>query len=248
VKVSIITVVFNRAGTVADALASLYAQSYADFEHVVQDGGSTDGTLAVLDQFSDPRMQLVSERDGGIYDGLNRAMARCRGEYVGLIHSDDMFAHPDVLANAMERLERTGADALYGDLDYVSAADPARVIRRWRSGAFRPALLKRGWMPPHPTLFVRRSLAERLGHYDTRYRIAADYDAMIRWFSSDGFSATYLPETMVKMRVGGESNKSLRKVIRKMREDYRIAKAHRLGGAGVVLSKNLSKLGQFLGE
>ena len=103
-------------------------------------------------------------------------------------------------------------------------------------------------MPPHPTLFVRRSLAERLGHYDTSYRIAADYDAMIRWFSSDDFSATYLPETRVKMRVGGESNKSLRTVIRKMREDYRIAKAHGLGGAGVVLSKNLSKLVQFLGE
>jgi len=244
-KLSIITVVFNRVRTIADAVRSLHAQTYPDFEHVVQDGGSTDGTIELLGELADPRTRLVSARDGGIYDGLNRAMARCSGDYVGLIHSDDMLAHPDVLANVMHELERSGADALYGDLDYVSADNPDRIIRRWRAGHYRPELLKRGWMPPHPTLFIRRELCEQLGHYDTGYRIAADYDAIVRWFSSPGFSAAYLPETLVKMRVGGESNQSLRKVLRKMGEDYRIAKTHGLGGAGVILNKNLSKVGQF---
>lgn len=242
---SIITVVFNRAETIGDALDSLYGQTHRDFEHVVQDGGSTDDTLAVLNGVGDPRMRLVSERDSGIYDAINRAVARCTGDYIGLIHSDDMFANEHVLADVACMLERTGADALYGDLDYVSAADPGRVIRRWRAGDFRPGRLKRGWMPPHPTLFVRRSICERFGAYDASFRIAADYDAMVRWFSTKDFRAAYLPQTLVKMRVGGVSNRSLRDVIRKTREDYRVVKSHALGGVGVILQKNLSKLGQF---
>lgn len=242
---SIITVVFNRAATVGDAAKSLYAQSFGDFEHVVQDGGSTDETIATLNDIGDPRMRLVSERDSGIYDAINRAVARCTGDYIGLVHSDDMFADEHVLADVVRELERSGADALYGDLDYISAEDPSRVIRRWRAGSWRPGLLKRGWMPPHPTLFIRRSICERFGAYDASFRIAADYDAMVRWFSIPDFKPTYLPQTLVKMRVGGVSNRSLRDVIRKSREDLRVIRTHRLGGIGVILRKNLSKVGQF---
>ena len=155
-KISVITAVFNRVHTVGQALDSVAAQSWPAVEHVVIDGGSTDGTLALLAARADPRRLVVSERDGGIYDALNRALARATGDVVGLLHSDDFLAHPDVLTHVTRRFADTGADAVYGDLDYVSAADPARVIRHWTSGEYSPARLRRGWMPPHPALFLRR--------------------------------------------------------------------------------------------
>lgn len=244
-KFSIITAVWNREATLDHALDSLAAQGHADYEHIVQDGGSTDGTLALLAARADPRRLVVSERDGGIYDALNRALARATGDVVGLLHSDDFLAHPDVLTHVTRRFADTGADAVYGDLDYVSAADPARVIRHWTSGEYSPARLRRGWMPPHPALFLRREVIERFGGYDTRYRIAADYDSILRYFGRGGISAAYLPEVLVKMRVGGESNRSVGRILRKSREDYRALRENGVGGVGALAWKNLSKVPQF---
>ncbi|MDP4033730.1 MAG: glycosyltransferase family 2 protein, partial [Pseudorhodobacter sp.] len=208
--------------------------------------GSTDGTLAVLDGLADPRMTVVSERDGGIYDALNRAFARASGDVVGLLHSDDFLAHPDVLARVARHFAETGADAVYGDLDYVAAADPSRVIRHWKSGDYDLSKLRRGWMPPHPALFLRRAVITRWGGYDTSFRIAADYDAILRYFGKGGISAAYLPDVLVKMRVGGESNRSLGRIIRKSREDYRALRKNGVGGIGTLVWKNLSKISQFV--
>ncbi len=243
---TIITAVWNRARTLGQALDSLEAQTCADWEHVVQDGGSTDGTLALLAGRADPRRHLVSERDGGIYDALNRALARAGGEVVGVLHSDDFFAHPQVLARVALRMRETGADAVYGDLDYVSASDPSRVIRHWRSGDFHASSLRRGWMPPHPALFLRREVITRLGGYDTSFRIAADYDSILRYFGAGGISAAYLPEVLVKMRVGGESNRSLGRILRKSGEDLRAIRKNGMGGVGTLALKNLRKIGQFV--
>ena len=244
---SILTVVRNRAETVGDALASLYAQSFADFEHVVQDGASTDGTAELLEAVSDPRKRLISESDGGIYDALNRALARATGQIIGLLHSDDFFAHDRVLAEVARRFDETGADAVYGDLDYFSASDSQRVVRHWRAGEYHPRLLARGWMPPHPALFLRRSVIERWGGYDTSYRIAADYDAVLRYFCSGELKVAYLPAVLVKMRLGGASNRSLGRIIRKSREDYRALRSNRVGGIGTLVYKNTRKLPQFFG-
>jgi glycosyltransferase involved in cell wall biosynthesis len=243
---SIITAVWNREATLGQALDSLQAQTHAGWDHVVQDGGSTDGTLALLAARPDPRRQVVSERDGGIYDALNRALARATGDVVGLLHSDDFFAHPRVLEKVAARFAETGADAVYGDLDYVAADDPGRVIRHWRSGDYAPAKLRRGWMPPHPALFLRRSVIDRWGGYDTSFRIAADYDSILRYFGTGGISAAYLPEVLVKMRVGGESNRSLGRILRKSREDLRALRKNGMGGVGTLALKNLSKLQQFV--
>lgn len=245
-KFSILTAVWNREATLGQALDSLDAQSYRDYEHIVQDGGSTDGTLALLETRPDPRRKLVSERDKGIYDALNRALDRATGDVVGLLHSDDFLAHPEVLARVAARFIETGADAVYGDLDYVSASDPARVIRHWKSGNYSPAKLKRGWMPPHPALFLRRAVIETWGGYDTSYRIAADYDSILRYFGKGNISAAWLPEVLVKMRVGGESNRSLERIWRKSREDYRALKTNGVGGVSALAWKNFGKLGQFV--
>ena len=244
--ISIVTAVWNRADTVADAVASLRSQTWTDWEHVIQDGGSTDGTLEVLAGLGDHRSRLETGRDAGLYDAINRGFARATGEVIGLLHSDDLYAAPDILALVAQAFEDPGVDAVYGDLLYVARNDPSRVIRTWRSGPFRPGMLRRGWMPPHPTLFLRRRVVESLGTFDTRYRIAADYDAILRWFGQPGFRAVHVPRVFVRMRLGGESNRSLAQMARKSREDYRALRANRVGGLGTLLAKNLSKLPQFL--
>jgi glycosyltransferase involved in cell wall biosynthesis len=244
-KISVLTVVFNRADTIAGALESVACQTYPNVEHVVVDGASSDGTLGVIEKHRHANMVVVSEPDGGIYDALNKAAARASGDIIGLMHSDDFFAHNEVLAAIAEKFADPAIDAVYGDLDYISASDSSQILRRWKAGSFTPAKLRRGWMPPHPTLFLRRRVLEKFGAYDTSYRIAGDYDAMLRWFGSPGFRAGYVPEVLVKMRVGGESNRSIGRIIQKSREDYRALKTNKIGGFGALAVKNLSKVSQF---
>jgi len=189
---------------------------------------------------------MISEPDSGIYDALNKGVRNATGDVVGLMHSDDFFAHDKVLETVVDAFTRTGADAVYGDLDYVAADDTARVIRHWKSKDFAPRILAQGWMPPHPTLFVRRDAMMRLGLYNTDYRIAADYEAILRWFGKGKLKPAYVPEVLVKMRVGGESNRSFERILRKSREDYRALRTNGVGGVGTLAWKNLSKLPQFV--
>lgn len=244
--VSMITVVFNREKTIGQALTAVQRQTYAEIEHLVIDGQSTDGTLEEIRRHRTPSLRLVSEPDQGIYDALNKGMRLARGEILGVVHSDDFLAHDRVVERVAEAFADPAIDAVYGDLDYVAAADPTRVVRHWRAGPFSPQKLRRGWMPPHPALFVRRRVVETHGAYDTRYRIAADYDAILRWFGRGGLRAAYLPEVLVKMRTGGESNRSLERVLLKSREDLEALRQNEIGGIGALALKNLSKITQFI--
>lgn len=244
-KISVVTAVYNRAGTIGQALRSVQEQSHSSIEHIIQDGGSTDGTLDVIRAHDDARISLVSAPDDGIYDAINRAMARASGDVIGLMHSDDFFAGHDVLEKVARAFASPEVDCVYGDLQYVAAHDTARVIRHWTAGPYAPARLRFGWMPPHPTFYIRRSALERLGGYDTSYQIAADYDAMLRWLHGAGLRPAYIPQVMVKMRLGGESNRSLGRILRKSREDYRALKTNKVGGLGALLCKNLRKINQF---
>lgn len=245
-KISIVTAVYNRHATLASAFSSIAAQTHQDIEHLVQDGGSTDGSLDVIADWEHSRMRVVSERDGGIYDALNRGIARATGDVVGFLHSDDLLAHAGVLAQVADALADPALDGVYGDLDYVAADDTNRVIRRWRSGAYDPRQLRWGWMPPHPTLYLRRAVYERLGGYDTSFRIAADYEAMLRYLVRGRIRLGYIPEVMVKMRVGGESNRSLERILKKSREDLRAMRRYGVGGVGTLAAKNLRKITQFI--
>ena len=245
-KISVVTAVYNRAETLPAMLESLHSQVYPSVQHVVQDGGSTDGTLEVLKVNSAEDMALESTPDGGLYHAINRGIARASGDVVGLLHSDDYLADSGVLASVADALADPSIDGVYGDLDYVAADDTSRVIRRWRSGEYTPDKLKRGWMPPHPTLYLRREVFERWGAYDTDFRIAADYEAMLRWLVRGQIRLAYIPRVLVKMRVGGESNRSLGRILRKSREDYRAMRRHGVGGIGTLAAKNFSKLEQFL--
>ncbi len=244
-RFSIVTVCRDRASTIGEAMQSLARQSYRGYEHVVVDGGSTDGTLAVIAAHADRRTRLVSGPDNGIYDALNKGYERASGDVIGILHSDDVLASRLVLARVARAFADPNVDAVYGDLLYVRASRPTQVVRTWRAGPFAPRALHRGWMPPHPTLFLRRRVIERMGGYDTNFRIAADYDAILRYFRSEGFRAAYVPEVLVKMRLGGASNGSLSRILLKSREDLRAMRRHQVGGPGTLLAKNASKLGQF---
>lgn len=244
-KISVITAVYNNRTTIAAALDSVLAQSHDDVELVVIDGGSTDGTLEVLGGYSDRVGVLVSEPDRGIYDALNKGLRLASGEVVGFLHSDDLYADTEVLRRVAGAFSDVEVSAVYGDLLYVRKEAPERVVRTWRAGQFTTALLARGWMPPHPTFYARRSVYEALGGFDTHYRIAADYDCMLRFLGRGGIRVDYIPEVLVKMRVGGASNRSLANILRKSAEDYRALKTNGVGGLTALAWKNLSKLPQF---
>lgn len=245
-KVSVITATFNAAGTLAACLDSVAAQQHADIEQWIIDGASTDGTRAVVDQRGTRVCGVVSEPDRGIYDALNKGLARVTGDVVGFLHADDMFADSQTVASIAQAFHDPDVQVIYGDLTYVDRSDPNRVIRYWQSCPFEAALLTRGWMPPHPTFYARRSVYERLGGFDLRYRVAADYDCMVRLLRAPDTRALYVPRVLVKMRVGGLSNRSLRAIALKSSEDLNIMRRHGLGGLGTLLRKNLSKLDQFL--
>lgn len=244
-KVSIITAVYNRCDIVRHALESVQIQTFESIEHVVIDGASSDGTLEILESCLDERATLVSEPDRGIYDALNKGIALASGDVIGLLHSDDYFADGQVIAEIMSAFEDPLIDAVYGDLEYVAKSEPNRVIRHWKAGEFSPKKLARGWMPPHPTLFVRREVIERFGGFDAGLQIAADYDAVLRYFGPGQINAKYIPRVLVKMRVGGESNRSLARVIRKSWEDYQALHRNRVGGLWALFLKNVSKIPQF---
>lgn len=245
-SISIITATYNSEKTIRDALESVASQNYPNVEHIIQDGASTDETLKVIEAFGLDRPKLASEADGGIYDALNRSIARASGEVIGLLHSDDTFASPEVLNWVAEVFSRNPAlDAVYGDLEYVSAKDPNRIIRYWKSGDFNLRKLRNGWMPPHPTLFLRRRVFEQYGDYNTGMRIAADYDAILRWLNVHRIKIHYLRQTLVKMRLGGASNRSISAIIKKSTEDLQAIRRNKAGGVLTLVLKNLRKLGQF---
>lgn len=245
-KITVVTATYNCVRTIADCIRSVAEQTWAEREHVVVDGASRDGTLEVLERNRDRLAVLISEPDRGIYDALNKGIAHSSGDVIGFLHADDVFSGPDVLAWVAEAFNDPAVDAVYGDLLYVARNDTTRVIRYWRSSSYAPGMLSKGWMPPHPTLYLRRDVYRDLGGFDTSYRIAADYEFILRLFTRPGLRAVYIPRVMVKMRIGGTSNRSLAQMVRKSAEDWRAMREHRIGGVTALVWKNLSKVGQFL--
>lgn len=244
-KISVITAVRNNRDTVAAALDSILAQTHPELELIVIDGASTDGTLEVLQGYGERLQVLISEPDQGIYDALNKGLAHASGDIVGFLHADDLLANSSALADIARAFAGGSVDAVYGDLQYVKKSQPLLVVRHWRGGEFTPVRLAWGWMPPHPTLYLRRQIYERFGKFDTSYRIAADYDFMLRILRSGELRVQYLPRVLVNMRVGGTSNRSLLNLWCKSREDLQILQRQGVGGAGTLLLKNLRKLPQF---
>jgi glycosyltransferase len=245
-KISVITAVYNSEATVGEAIASVASQTYVDIEHLVVEGKSKDGSLAAIEHAGHDRMRLTSEPDKGIYDALNKGVRNATGAVLGFVHSDDFLAHDAVLSRIAAAFEDPAVEAVFSDLDYVAQADTSRVIRHWSTGPFHPRRLKYGWMPAHPTLYLRREVYERFGDYDINFGIAADYDLILRYFSQATAKSVYIPEVLYKMRVGGVSTRNWAKIRQKMEEDMLAIRRNRVGGLHTLAFKNLSKVGQFL--
>lgn len=245
-KVSIVTVAYNSAATITDTLRSVAKQTHPDIEHIIVDGASLDDTMAIVRREGAHVARTISEPDRGIYDAMSKGLALATGDWVGFLNADDMLADCDTIANMMTAAARVpAADVLYGDLLYVAEADPARVVRYWRSGSFTKSRLRFGWMPPHPTFYVRTELARSVGTFADDMRIAADYDYILRCLARTEICVRYLPEVLVRMRTGGASNRSFRAILRKSREDLRAMRRAGVGGIGTLLCKNLRKVPQF---
>ena len=244
-KISIITSVYNNKETIAEAIASVLSQTYDNIEYIVVDGASTDGTIEVINAYADKITTFVSEPDNGIYDGLNKGISLATGDVVGFLHSDDLFASKDVISNIVNAMQRKDVDAVYGDLVYVNQAATSKVIRYWKSEVFNHKKLENGWMPPHPTFYVKREVYQKHGNFDTQFKIAADYDIILRFLGREGISCSYIPKILVKMRVGGASNRSLSNMVLKTKEDFLALRRNNIGHLGTVMLKNLSKIKQF---
>ena len=200
---SLITATFNSAATIADTMRSVAAQTCKPAEHLVMDGNSTDATLDIVRREGTAGLVVASEPDRGFYDACNKGIARATGDVIGFINSDDFYAHDRVVEHVLDAFADPAVDAVWGDLVYVDQADPDRVIRLWRSGTVTPGTLRKGFIPAHPTVYLRRAVYERMGGFDLGYRLAADYEFLLRVLKDDALKAVYLPEILVRMRTGG---------------------------------------------
>lgn len=227
-KFSVITVVLNGANTIRQTIQSVLSQQHIDLEYIIQDGGSTDGTQSIIQEFKDERIVFVEQNDNGLYDAMNMALNIARGEFIAFLHSDDVFASPDVLKNIARVFEEKNTESVYADLKYVDREDCSRVIRTWKSGKFERNYFLLGWMPPHPAFFVCRTVYQRYGKFNTDFQFAADYELMLRFLYRFSISTSYLPECVVHMRMGGKSNRSWRSRILANREDKNAWKVNNL--------------------
>jgi glycosyltransferase involved in cell wall biosynthesis len=221
VKVSIITAVRNAAQTIGGALESVQRQTWPDIEHIVVDGLSTDGTMDVVRRHEAHLARVVSERDTGIYDAFNKGLRLATGEVVAFLNADDVYASPGIIAEVAEVFERSQASAVFGDVEFVRPEEPGKVVRHYSSGQFDARRLRYGWMPAHPSLFLRRRLIEQFGGFDPSYRIAGDFELVARLFGREHIDFEYLPRVFVTMRTGGASAQNIRSTLIKNREILR---------------------------
>lgn len=209
-KVSIVTVCFNSAETLRDTIESVQNQDYPDIEYIIIDGGSSDGTLEVVEEYKDRISVLVSEPDEGIYDAMNKGIRLATGDVVATLNSDDFYADKSSVKKLVSCMEETGAETVFADLVLVEPTDSENIVRYYRSSHFHPEKLRYGWMPAHPTFLAKRALFDKWGLYSLNYRIASDFEMMVRLLYKAKVSYAYLPEVVVKMRAGGVSTSGLR--------------------------------------
>jgi len=244
-KISIITATYNCETTIEATIISVLNQTYKNIEFIIIDGKSNDNTLNIVEKYKTSISKIISESDLGIYDALNKGITNASGEIIGFMHADDIFANNLILEKINLMFENKNIDALYGDLQYVAKENIDKVIRNWKSNEFKSKNIKKGWMPPHPTFYVKKEIYDKFGKFNINYKISADYDLMMRFLWKHKINVDYLPEVFVKMRVGGKSNSSFKNILQKMKEDFQTIKSNNIGGFFTLFSKNVSKFSQF---
>lgn len=248
-KICIITVTFNSSKTIQDTLDSIYEQDYENFHHIVIDGKSSDNTLEIVKSHKNKNLTIISEPDNGIYDAMNKGLLNINGEIVGFLNSDDMYANNNVLSNIALVFEDNEIEACYGDLVYVNYEN-SKIIRYWKSGTYKSSLFSKGWCPPHPTFYVRKSALEEYGLFDTNFNLAADSEYMMRLMKKNNIKVAYINKVLIRMRVGGATSKSLVNIIKQNIEIIRALKLNKIKFSifNFLTSKMLNKLMQILNK
>ena len=218
-KVSIITITYNSESTLIDTIDSVLNQTYKDIEYIIIDGKSKDSTVSIIHSYKDKISKFISEKDNGLYDALNKGIAMATGDIIGVLHSDDFYTNHQVIEKVVQTFNLNQADAVYADLFYVDKTNVDKILRKWKSGNYTHGMFVNGWMPPHPTFFVRRHCYEKYGSFNLDLVSAADYELMLRFVHKHKIKLAYLPEFIIKMRAGGLSNASLSNRIRANKED-----------------------------
>jgi glycosyltransferase involved in cell wall biosynthesis len=245
-KISVITVCYNSAATISDTLSSVAAQNYGDIEHIVVDGASKDGTADLVRAHDGHVVRLVSEPDKGIYDAMNKGLALATGDVVGFLNADDMYEGTDAVTRIADAFSSPALDGVYGDLVLVDAVDVTRIVRYWRSCPHETGMCVQGWMPPHPTLYVRRAVLVAAQGFNTDYKIQSDFELVLRLFEVTKFRSRYLPGTLVRMRMGGTTTGSFKNIIKGNIEAARACEVHGFGGGISFMIKKMSrKIPQF---
>ena len=245
-KVSIITVVYNNKNYVEECIKSVLSQTHGDIEYIIIDSESTDGTLDIINKYKDRISRVVSEKDPGHIHAFNKGINLASGEIIGFLHSDDMYADNNVVYSVVKAFNDSDRDCVYGDLVYVQREDPNKVVRYWRAGEGDRAKIARGWMPPHPSLFIKHDIYKRYGVFNTDFKISADYEIILRFLYMHRISMCYIHKLCVKMRTGGISNRNILRVIQKSYEDYKACKTYGINKATYALMlKNFRKIPQF---
>lgn len=246
-KVSIITVCYNSAKTIEDTIQSVINQTYENIEYIIVDGLSTDNTIEIVNKYKDKIATIVSEKDAGLYDAINKGIGLATGEIIANLNSDDFYIDNNVIKDVVTKMQETKSDTLYADLYYVDALDTNKVVRNWISGAYKKGMFFKGWMPPHPTFFVRKSVYDNYGKFNLELKSAADYEIMLRFIHKHECSISYLTRVVVRMRVGGVSNVSIKNRLKANREDKRAWEMNGLKPKPYTLIfKPLSKVLQFV--
>jgi len=253
-KISIITVVYNNKDTIQDAMNSVLSQDYDDLECVIVDGGSTDGTVEaikdVAKRYPGRSIKFISEKDDGIYDAMNNGIGLATGGVVGLLNGDDVYNGNMVLKKVADVFADPLIDCCYADLVYVDKFDLNKVVRYWKSCDYQDGLFRKGWAPPHPTFFVRRKIYEKYGVFDLDYKLAADFELMTRFLSKYKIPSVYIPNVLVKMRLGGATNKSIINIIKQNLEICRAGKKNsvHISPLDLTFNKILNRVTQFISK
>lgn len=247
-KISIITSCYNRNNIVGNAVRSVLEQNYPYIEYIIVDGASTDGSVETIRSAiigNEDKVKFISEPDHGMYEAINKGIRMATGDYVGLVHSDDLLYSTHTVTNIVRQLEATHADILYGDGLFVNPENTDKVVRKWIGGTYRLWKVRHGWLPLHPTCYIRREVMEKRGLYNESYKIAADSDLLFRYLLGGDITVTYLPEYIVRMRMGGMStDKARRKQMWK--EDIRMYQSHGMNATVTKIEKMLWKVPQFI--
>ena len=248
-KISVITVVYNGEATIEETILSVHEQSYGNIEHIIVDGASTDNTMSIVKRHSDKISCYISEPDTGMYDAMNKGIDKSSGDIVGFLNSDDVYAGNEVLEKIHDAISKSGADACYGDLVYISNGNNKKIVRYWRSQDYVDGLCRRGWMPAHPTFYVRRETYRKHGVFSLNYKFQSDYEMSLRLLDVNNIQVAYIPEVLIKMRMGGVSNNSITNIIKGNIEAYRACKKYFPDTSLMFIPRKIiSRLGQFISK